>query len=174
VLVIVTAAVMMALTVASSAAATPGDLDPAYGTGGKTTVSFAADDLAFASALQSDGSLITVGSTSGAGGHDMAVSRTGGGYTLRVVIAGASQPGQYDINSADQQTFLSVSGHGTFRFTVFAAPGLEGHLDGIWQIHPGNDRRRASVPPGRSAAAHSSSSMPGLARSTSSHLRRAE
>ena len=41
VLVIVAAAVMMTLiTVASTGAATPGTLDPAYGTGGKTTVSF--------------------------------------------------------------------------------------------------------------------------------------
>jgi uncharacterized delta-60 repeat protein len=61
---------------ATNAAAASGDLDPAYGTGGKTTVDFGGDDLVGASVLQSDGSLITVGNTApGTGGDDMAVSR---------------------------------------------------------------------------------------------------
>ena len=84
--------------------------------------------------------------TCGFTGGGFKFTGTGGGYTLKVVIAGASQPGQYDINSADQQTFLSVSGHGTFRSTVFAAPGLEGHLDGIWQIHPGKRPKKSKRP----------------------------
>ncbi|HEX3831482.1 MAG TPA: delta-60 repeat domain-containing protein [Solirubrobacteraceae bacterium] len=84
--------------------------------------------------------------TCGFTGGGFKFTGTGGGYTLRVVIAGASQPGQYDINSANQQTFLSVTGHGTFRSTVFAAPGLEGHLDGIWQIRPGKKAKKGKRP----------------------------
>jgi uncharacterized delta-60 repeat protein len=66
----------MLIAGATTAAAAPGDLDPAYGTGGKTTVDFGGDDLVEASVLQSDGSLVTVGDTApGTGGDDMAVSR---------------------------------------------------------------------------------------------------
>ena len=161
VLVIVVAAVMAALiAVASTAAATPGGLDPAYGTGGKTTVNFAADDLAFGSALQSDGSLITVGRTSGTGVHDMAVSRLtpggapdpafGSGGKTTIDFAGGNDKA-YAVAVAPDGTIIvagQTSGGGR-RLAVRDRPADRRRRAGSVVRHRRRDDRRLRRHPGR-------------------------
>jgi uncharacterized delta-60 repeat protein len=55
--------------------AAPGDLDPGYGSGGKTTIDFTANEGAFALRLQPDGKLVLAGYVQSNAGHQTAAFR---------------------------------------------------------------------------------------------------
>ena len=67
---------------ASVALAAAGDLDPGFGTGGKTTVDFGGTDRATHVALTPDGRIVVLGLTSATGGGDFAVARLKSNGTL--------------------------------------------------------------------------------------------
>src|ERR1019366_994933 len=76
-------ACLLTLPFAGAALGAPSDLDPAFGSGGKTTIDFGGVDDAYASALQSDGKLVVVGSPSaGVSPHDFAIARLSTNGTL--------------------------------------------------------------------------------------------
>ena len=66
---------------ARGAGAAPGDLDPAFGTGGKVTTDFGSSDRASAILMQPDGKLVVAGSSGGNAGN-FALTRYYGDGTL--------------------------------------------------------------------------------------------
>ncbi|MEV7691668.1 calcium-binding protein [Streptomyces bungoensis] len=73
-----TARAAPAATAPGKAAAVPGDLDPAFGTGGKVTTDFGGDDAAEGVALQVDGKTVTAGYSSAGGDFVLARYNTDG------------------------------------------------------------------------------------------------
>ena len=70
------ASLVALLLIPAGAGATPGVLDPGFGTGGKVTTPFGSGyDTAYAIAVQRDGKLVAAGSSGNGSNYDFALAR---------------------------------------------------------------------------------------------------
>jgi uncharacterized delta-60 repeat protein len=107
------------------ALAAPGDLDPSFGTGGKSTLDFGGNDAGRGVALQPDGKIVVAGESSVAGpnAYDYAIARFGsqgtpdasfgqGGKML--VNFGGSDSGYAVAQQPDGKIVVAGAGNGDF------------------------------------------------------------
>src|SRR5262245_18165160 len=74
---------LLALRLIPSAQAAPGALDPSFGTGGKVTTAIGpGNDVALAAAIQPDGKVVAIGSSSNGSNDDLALVRYNAGGSL--------------------------------------------------------------------------------------------
>jgi uncharacterized delta-60 repeat protein len=122
-------ACLLTLPLAGAALGAPGDLDPAFGSGGKTTIDFGGADDAYASALQSDGKLVLVGSTSaGASPHDFAIARLSTNGTLDPTFGSG---GKTTIDFGDDDIAQSVAIQPDGKILVAGETGPAGSTRGV-------------------------------------------